>query len=247
MAAWPGGLAGPVFPDRHGQQGGHQVGGTAQHPRGALGGHPPDLGQAGRRRARRLGIGPGPGRQAGAREQVVEPAGDEPVPALAGVQPVHGPHPRVVDLGVPGRVVVQRAEPGRQAVGDRVHLARPPGQRPGQGAGQAEHLARVRQPHGQHLGARGAQRTHRVGQGRGHHGRVETGPQRVVDPDDDAGDLGPQLQGRGELIALQVAGARPAGGQDVQPRLAQAPGEQRGPAPPGPAARPCGPGRRRRG
>ncbi len=156
--------------------------------------------------------------------------------ALAGVQPVHGPHPRVVAFGVPGGVVVQRAEPGRHRVHRRIHLVHPPGQRPGQRAGQAEHPARVGQPHGQHLGARGAQRAHRMRGRRSDLGHVEAGPQRVVDPDDDAGDVRGQPQRRGQLVPLDVRDPRPARREDMQARLAHTLGEQRGPAPPGPAA-----------
>jgi hypothetical protein len=165
----------------------------------------------------------------------VEPARDQPVAALARVQPVDRPHPRIAGLGVLRGVIVQRAETLRQPVHHLVDLVHPAGQRPGHGAGQAEHLARVGHPHGQHLGTRGAQRAHRVRGRRGDLADVEVGPERVVDPDDEAGDVRAHLQRARELVTLHIGEPRPARREDVQPRLVQPPGEQRGPAAPGPA------------
>jgi hypothetical protein len=165
----------------------------------------------------------------------VEPARDQPVAALAGVQPVGRPHPRVADLGVLRGVIVQRAEPLGQPLYHRVHLLHPARQRPGHGAGQAEHLARVGQPHGQHLGARGAQRAHRVRGRGGDLADVEVGPERVVDPDDEADDVRTHLQRGRKLVTFDVADPRPARREDVQLRLEQSSGQQCRPAAPGPA------------
>jgi hypothetical protein len=48
---------------------------------------------------------------AGGAELLIEAAGDAAVPALAGMKPVHGPHPLVPHQGIPGRIEMQGAEP----------------------------------------------------------------------------------------------------------------------------------------
>jgi len=89
---------------------------------------------------------------------------------------------------------VQRAEPAGDGIEYRVDLLRPRGTRPGERAGQAEHPAGVRQPHAQYLRAGGAQGADRV-RGCGlDQARIETRPERVVDAENHAGDVGAQRE-----------------------------------------------------
>ena len=183
--------------------------------------------------SRRVGAGPvgsGPGRRPPVvrpRQPVPEPARDQPVPALVGVQPVHRPVAPVVGLRVARRVPVQGAEVRRDLVQLRVDRAHPPGQRPGEPARQPEHLRRVGQPHGQHGRAAGGQRGDRSRGGLAGPHRVEPGPERVIDADDDAGDVGPQLERGRQLVALDVLGLRAAHREVVQFGAGQARGQVR--------------------
>ena len=176
-------------------------------------------------------------RDAGRLQPVPEPAGDQPVTALVGVQPVHRPVAPVIGLrvgrGVPVHRPVVRRDPVELGV-DRPH---PPRQRPREPGRQAEHLRRVRQPHGQHGRAARGERGDRPRGGLAGPHRVEPGPQRVVDADDDAGDVRPQQQRVRELVPLDVLGLRADRREVVQLRLGQPGGEMAGPA--APAAAGC--------
>ena len=88
--------------------------------------------------------------------------------------------------------------------------------------GQAEHPARVRQPHGQHLGAGGPQGPDGPGEGLAGPLGVEARPQRVVDADDDGGDVGLQGERRRKLVPLDVRGLRAKHREVVQFRVGQA-------------------------
>jgi hypothetical protein len=127
---------------------------------------------------------------------------------------------------------VQRPEALGHGVHHQVDLVRPPGQRPGQHAGYAEHLPGVGQPHREHGGAGRAQRADGVRDRGRDQGGVEVRPQRVVDPGHHAGDVRPQPQGSRQLIALHVSDAGAVTRQVVQLRFGQALGQQRGPAAP---------------
>ena len=96
----------------------HQPGEKPQVSRSRQGpnGHPPDLRHPRGRRRGRLRVGPGTDRIARGGQLGVELAGDEAVPALVRVQPVHAPVVPLVDDRVTGRVQVQRAVAGRHLV-----------------------------------------------------------------------------------------------------------------------------------
>ena len=162
----------------------------------------------------------------------MEGPGDQPVAALVGMQPVHRPHLLLVRRRRARRVEVQRAEPGRHVIHNRVDLMGTPGERPGQRAGQAEHPAGVGEPHRQHLSACLAQRAHRV------RGRVrdpvsvKAGPQRVVDSEHHARHVRAQLQGARQLLCLNVGGLRAVRCEHVQVGIWQPARQQRRPAAP---------------
>jgi hypothetical protein len=102
----------------------------------------------------------------------------------------------------------------------------------GQPGGQAEHPRRVRQPHGQHGGAARLQRGDGPGGGLTGTHRVEAGPQRVVDAHHDGGDVGPQLERRRQLVALDVLSLRAEHREVVQFRVGEPGGKVSCPASP---------------
>jgi DNA-binding NarL/FixJ family response regulator len=148
------------LPDGHRQQVRDQVLGAAQHPGRTFGSHPAELGPAGRRRARWLGIRSCRERVADVVQLVVEAAGDEAVPAFVRVQAVDTPVAALIGLRVRCGVEVQRAEALCDVVDRLVDRLHPPRQRPGQRVRQPEHFPRIRQPHGEHLSARRLERAH---------------------------------------------------------------------------------------
>ena len=101
-------------------------------------------------RVGRLGVGHGVRRHAQLGQPGGEQPGQQPVPALAGVQPVHAPHPLVVDGRVGGHVHVHHLVALRQLAEHRVDRVSPAGQRPPQRPGDAQQQPRVGQARGEH-------------------------------------------------------------------------------------------------
>ncbi len=169
----------------------------------------------------------------GGREQAVEGPGDEPVAALVRMQPIHGPHPPVIGLWRTGCVEMYGAEPRGDRIQHRVDLLCPPRQRPREHAGQAEHPASVRQPHRQHLRASRPQCGYGALGRRRDQLRIKARPQRVVNAEDYARDIGPQAECPRQLVPFDLGRACAASSQDVQLGVRQPVGKQGGPAAPG--------------
>ena len=129
--------------------------------------------------------------------------------------------------------------PVGQRVDDGVDRALPPGQGPGEGAGQPQHRTRVRQARREHYGTLlGEGAVHRIEPG-GDRVDVERATQGVVDAHDDGDDVGPQRQSGRELPFQHVPCLRSADREvgEVHGLLRESAREQRGPAAPAAARR----------
>lgn len=135
---------------------------------------------------------------------------------LGGVRSVDGPELAVVDAGVGGEVDLEPAVGGVDLVVAGVEVVDAPLERSGQEAGKAEDAAVVVEAHGQEERSLCGEHAGGVQQLGAHRCGVPGRPQRVVEPDDQRGEVRTVVQGVRELVGTELGRRRAWPGQAAQ-------------------------------